>query len=202
MKSIIKSYLPIYILFLMSGVSAIIYQIIWQRVLYYSFGSDIDSITLIVSAFMFGLGVGSYISGYLIDSYKDKQIYFFMFIEIIIAIFGFFSYEMIIALTNILINYNNSIMFIALFIFLLIPTMLMGITFPLLVSYIYKFLKNIGLSTGELYTYNTIGAAIGAILTGCVLLFFMEIPTVILIASLNNLFVAIFVFIFIKSRGE
>ena len=52
-------------LFLISGLAALIYQIVWQRVLYAAFGVNIESITIIVSIFMLGLGLGSLVGGLL-----------------------------------------------------------------------------------------------------------------------------------------
>jgi len=52
------------VLFIISGFSALIYQVVWQRILFTAFGVNIESITLIVSIFMFGLGIGS-ISGFI-----------------------------------------------------------------------------------------------------------------------------------------
>lgn len=42
--------------FLSSGAAGLIYQVAWQRILFVSFGVDLISVTIIVSAFMFGLG--------------------------------------------------------------------------------------------------------------------------------------------------
>ena len=45
-------------LFFISGFSALIYQVVWQRLLFAAFGVNIESVTVTVSLFMFGLGVG------------------------------------------------------------------------------------------------------------------------------------------------
>ena len=50
-------------LFFFSGFSALIYQVVWQRMLFTFFGVNIESVTLIVIIFMFGLGVGALIGG-------------------------------------------------------------------------------------------------------------------------------------------
>ena len=44
--------------FFISGCSALIYQVSWQRALYGLIGVDMDSITIIVSVFMLGTGSG------------------------------------------------------------------------------------------------------------------------------------------------
>ena len=56
--------------FFISGFSALIYQVCWQRILFTGFGVDLTSITVIVSVFMAGLGVGAYFGGRIADRFK------------------------------------------------------------------------------------------------------------------------------------
>src|SRR5438552_269739 len=49
----------VYTLFFFSGFPALIYQIVWQRSLFVIYGINIESVTIVVSAFMLGLGLGS-----------------------------------------------------------------------------------------------------------------------------------------------
>ena len=60
--------------FFLSGVSALTYQVTWQRLLYAQFGVDLQSITIIVSCFMLGLGVGSLVGGWLADRLPSKAL--------------------------------------------------------------------------------------------------------------------------------
>lgn len=55
------------ILFFISGSAGLIYQVAWQRVLYTAFGSGIESVSIIVAAFMSGLGIGALTGGRLAD---------------------------------------------------------------------------------------------------------------------------------------
>jgi spermidine synthase len=45
-----------YLLFFISGFPALLYQIIWQRSLFTLFGANVESVTIIVTVFMLGLG--------------------------------------------------------------------------------------------------------------------------------------------------
>ncbi len=56
----------VYLMFFFSGFPALIYQIIWQRALFSIYGVNIQSVTVVVSAFMLGLGVGSLLA----DSFR------------------------------------------------------------------------------------------------------------------------------------
>ena len=54
-------------LFFVSGFAALLYQVIWQRLLVIFLGADIYSITIIVGAFMAGLGIGNLAGGHIAD---------------------------------------------------------------------------------------------------------------------------------------
>src|SRR4249919_2735122 len=51
------------VLFFFSGFPALIYQLVWQRALFRIFGVNIESVTIVVAAFMLGLGLGSLAGG-------------------------------------------------------------------------------------------------------------------------------------------
>ena len=51
--------------FFVSGFAALLYQVAWQRMLVIFSGADVYSATIIVSAYMAGLGLGSYVGGVL-----------------------------------------------------------------------------------------------------------------------------------------
>src|SRR5258708_18004803 len=53
------------VLFFCSGFPALIYQLTWQRALFRIFGVNIESVTIVVAAFMLGLGLGSLVGGWL-----------------------------------------------------------------------------------------------------------------------------------------
>src|SRR5256885_15855556 len=50
-------------LFFLSGATGLIYELLWVRVLYQSFGSTIQSVTTVVAAYMGGLGLGAWLFG-------------------------------------------------------------------------------------------------------------------------------------------
>ena len=64
-QNLLQSRSTLAVLFMLSGVAALIYQVVWQRLLFTLFGVNIESVTLIVSIFMFGLGVGAIVGGWL-----------------------------------------------------------------------------------------------------------------------------------------
>ena len=53
----------LYAAFFASGFAALVYQVVWQRSLFSIYGVNIESVTIVVSAFMLGLGLGSFVGG-------------------------------------------------------------------------------------------------------------------------------------------
>ena len=78
-------------LFFLSGFAALLYQVVWQRVLFSVYGIDITSVTVVVTVFMLGLGVGSLVGGALSERMRSRALLLFALLEAGIGIFGFFS---------------------------------------------------------------------------------------------------------------
>lgn len=149
-------------LFFASGFAALNYQVAWQRALFGWYGVDLDSVSAIVSIFMLGLGVGALAGGWLADRFPAKRILVFSAIEGLIALFGFFSLEVIDGAGAMFYNLPLPVIVGLTFVVFLIPTCAMGATLPVLVTELASRNGNIGVSTGRLYYINTLGAAIGA----------------------------------------
>ena len=188
------------LLFFMSGISALIYQIAWQRLLFSTLGSDIESVTIIVSVFMLGLGIGALVGGRMVDFFPNLAVLLFAFAEIGIGIFGFFSRSIILGAGNYFYSDSSLVTACISFAIILLPTMLMGATLPILVSFVAKKLANVGAATGHMYSFNTLGAAIGAFATGWWLFGAFTLTESIHLAAAINIGVAFFALIFL--RGE
>src|SRR5437899_2905146 len=78
-------------LFLISGFAALIYQIVWQRTLFAAFGVNVESTTIIVCLFMFGLGLGSFVGGHLSEKFPNHAPLLFLISELGIGLFGLAS---------------------------------------------------------------------------------------------------------------
>ena len=78
-------------LFFLSGFAALLYQVVWQRVLFSVYGIDITSVTVIVTVFMLGLGIGSIAGGALSQRLRRMALPLFAALEAGIGVFGFFS---------------------------------------------------------------------------------------------------------------
>jgi spermidine synthase len=147
--------------FFASGFSAIVYQLVWQRSLFSIYGVNIESITVVVAAFMLGLGIGSLVGGRISKSDSIPLLLLFGIIELSIGFFGIVSLDLIQWIGE---NTHGATPIVTGFITfteVLIPTILMGATFPILVKFVVRNLNNVGQSVGILYFVNTIGSAFG-----------------------------------------
>lgn len=176
--------------FFLSGGSALIYQVGWQRALYAYIGVDIDSITIIVSVFMLGIGVGGMLGGWLADRLPRHRLRLYALIELSIGLYGLASLAllplMVHALGAAAGGSGAGASVAACVLFLLTPTVLMGMTLPLLTMAFDENRGNIGVSVGTLYFTNTLGAACGAALVPFYLLPVWALPQVILVAVAGN----------------
>jgi predicted membrane-bound spermidine synthase len=149
----------LYIIFLASGFAALLYQIVWQRSLYAIYGINIESVTMVVTAFMLGLGLGSLAGGAISKNPKRPVLLIFALVEAGIGAFGFFSLDVFRVVGNATLALSPAATGAVTFVLVLVPTLLMGGTLPLLVSYLVRESKNVGKSIATLYFVNTLGSA-------------------------------------------
>lgn len=176
--------------FLTSGFAALTYQVCWQRLLFAAFGADIESITIIVSSFMLGLGVGAHVGGQLADAFPRRIVALFAGAELAIGLFGLASPLLIAWVAQLTLQAAPATVAVANFALILLPTTLMGATLPMLVAFLVQKSANVGVSIGGLYFINTLGAAIGAAAVGLVLLHHLDLVETIYFAAALNFFAA------------
>src|SRR5438876_10307285 len=77
-----------FIVFFVSGFAALLYQVIWQRLLVFFSGADVYAVRLIVTTFMAGLGLGNLVGRYVADGFS-RRTHLFMFIVADLAMMVF-----------------------------------------------------------------------------------------------------------------
>lgn len=180
-------------LFLISGFAALIYQIVWERVLFAAFGVNIESITIVVSLFMFGLGLGSLAGGALARRMPNRLPLLFLGCEVAIGLFGLVSIPLIKTVSRATLHGSLFSVSQTIFALLVLPTMLMGATLPILVSHLYRHYQNVGKSVGILYCINTVGSAIACFVTADVLFVLVGEQASVIVAAICNFTVGILV---------
>lgn len=175
--------------FILSGISALIYQLVWQRALLTIYGSNVESVAMVVAAFLAGLGIGSLFGGWISKSTKAPLVLLFGLAELGVGAYGLVSlklFDTVGAITSAQAHGLTTGVLVFLLVFL--PTLLMGATLPMLVAHQVSDTAHVGQTVSRLYFVNTLGAALGAFIAAKWLLggFGMR-GTVHIAASLNAL---------------
>ncbi len=196
----------LYVLIFFSGMSALIYQLIWIRQMNIIFGVGHFAVATVISIFLLGLGIGGNYFGKVAERSKNI-LKTYGLLELIIAlssllVFFFIEYIPIFGLLHRYFYNHFGLYLLSIarlfltFIILIIPTMAMGGTIPLISKYLLISNEKFGAKFDTIYYINTLGAFIGVITTDLILIkYFGVINSLIFAASLNILiFIIIFSF--------
>ena len=189
--------------FFISGVAGLIYQTVWVRMIDKVIGSAPFAVAAVLSVFMGGLALGSFAAGRIIDRRPERSTLLALYgkIEIAIGAYALLLPPAIAALKPLyqlayahlwphpflytLFTFGGCLLL------LIVPTTLMGATLPVLCRYYVSRLDTLGARTGRLYSLNTIGAAVGALLCGFVLIPGLGLPGTIAVAFSTNMAVGL-----------
>lgn len=192
----------IHIVFVISGVSALLYQLVWQRSLLMLYGSNTESVAMVVAAFMIGLGLGSLAGGEVSKRPGAPLILLFSGTELLIGIYGAVSLRLFHWVGNYTLSAGTLETGLLAFGLVFVPTLLMGATLPILVAYRVNTTGQVGHSVSCLYFVNTLGGGIGALLAGFLLLRNLGLVGSTRFAALLNIFCALSVLIIWKLREK
>ncbi len=184
------------LLFFLSGATGLVYELLWVRVLYQTFGSTIQSVTTVVAAYMGGLGLGAWLLGRRADRHERPAALYGQ-LEIAIGLFGLAS-PLVLALAHriyvgtaaaLSLSGASSVAlrFTLAGVVLLIPTTLMGGTLPVLTRAFTADRAELQRSLGLLYGLNTLGAVVGTALAGFFLIEYVGVRASLLATATVNL---------------
>jgi spermidine synthase len=187
---------PILAIFVASGAAGLIYQVVWSRELVLVFGNTTQAVATIVTAFLACLGLGSLLGGRLADR-SSRPLVLYGALELGIALFGLVlpfvfgrlgdvyrgAYGQLLEAPAQLTAVRFALAFAA----VAPATLLMGMTLPVLTRYLVRSLEETGARLGELYAANTLGAMVGTVLAGFVLIEFLGLRLTSYVAVLLNL---------------
>jgi predicted membrane-bound spermidine synthase len=181
--------------FFASGFAALIYQIIWQRLLTFITGTDTRSVTIIVASVMAGLGIGSALGGYVADRLPARaRLRLFAICELAIATFAFISvplfYNGLYARFG---SHELSLLTAATLHACATawPMVFMGIAFPLVMRAVPATASSSAQWVAAMYGANTLGAACGALCTVTLLLPALDFAAIVRIGAALNLACAV-----------
>ncbi len=191
-----------------SGIAAMIYQVTWTRVISLAIGSSVYAFSLIVTAFICGLALGSLIISRFIDRLKHPVV----FLAIVQGTIGVAALAIVPALGKMPVFLNEIVFkaspsfqyvhlaeFAVIFLLILIPTIMMGAAVPVTIKICTTDIRRVGRFFGNIYAVNTVGAIIGSFITGFLLIPALGTQNSILIAVLINIFAAGMIFLYARS---
>lgn len=179
-----------YLVFFGAGMPALIYQVVWQRVLSLYFGVDIYSVSVTIGTFMLGLGLGSLLGGRIADRVRKPAV-IYATVEALLGCFGAFSLLLFSSVGSWFAGSSITVLIPVDFLLLLIPTTLMGTTLPLMCRVVVARDELIGQDLARLYALNTLGAAVGALLSAYLLIGIFGLSGAAYIAAAFNVILAL-----------
>jgi len=171
----------LYACFFASGAAGLILEIVWSKYLSFLLGNSIYGVSTVVAAFLGGLGIGAALGGRL-AARAQEPLLLYARLELIVAALGLLSPLAYLAARPIFASLNALFLghgaaflllrFLVLFAALLVPTIAMGASLPLLVSdFARRDPKGSAPAVARLYAVNTAGAVAGVAAAG-----FLAIP--------------------------
>lgn len=185
------------LLFFLSGASALIYQVVWLRMLSLVFGVTVYAATTVLASFMAGLAIGSGAAGRVTDRVR-RPLAWFGAAELLIAATAVLSpaaFDLIGSLYIRMAAGSTSAATLTVArvvcsaLVLLPPTILMGATLPLVLQSSLAGSAAVGSRIGVLYGINTAGAITGALVAGFVLIGALGLTRTLQLAAVVNVIV-------------
>jgi spermidine synthase/tetratricopeptide (TPR) repeat protein/MFS family permease len=194
------------ILFVVSGALGLIYQIVWFKYLSLFLGNTTYAQTIVLATFMGGLAIGSAWWGRKVDR-SPQPLRLYAWMELGIGIYCLFYPRFLELLKSVFISIvvsmqlpsdGTAVLILKLFTSLcslLIPTILMGGTLPILVRFISHKLEESGRNIAVLYFLNSFGAVVGSLLAGFFFIRLLGLSTTVYSAAIINLLIGTFAII-------
>jgi spermidine synthase len=189
---------PLLLLFFLSGASALIYQVLWMRLLALVFGVTVHAASTVLAAFMMGLALGSATAGRFADRVR-RPLRAFAIAEALVAVAALSTPILLDAVELLYVRLYAGlsgapvlvavIRFVLSFAILIVPTTLMGATLPLVVKSALGR-GALGRQISLLYAFNTGGAIVGALFAGLWLVPQFGMAWSFRVGALANLIVA------------
>ncbi|MDT8322012.1 MAG: fused MFS/spermidine synthase, partial [Xanthomonadales bacterium] len=190
----------ILLLFFLSGALALVYQVVWSRMMMHVFGSTALAVGTVLAAFMSGMALGAWYFGKIADR-SPNRLRLYAQLEIGIAVFALASHLLLnwmtVAYPALFAFFGSSsavfavVRFVLAFLLVMAPTVLMGATLPVLTRFLVSRRATVGVNLSSLYAINTFGAVSGVLLTGFLLIGRYGIHVPVYAAAAGNLLIGL-----------
>ncbi len=206
-----KKFIVLILIFGISGFSGLIYQSIWASYLKLFLGHSAYAQTLVLSIFMGGMAIGAWYVGKRTSQLK-RPVLWYAITEAVIGVFGLAFHEVYVSLTSI--SYQHIVggisipAFIGIYkwslatLLILPQSILLGATFPLLAAGLVRAAPaKHGRLISLLYFANSLGAVVGVLSSGFILIQNYGLPGTVAIAGFVNLWLAALVWVINNKWG-
>ena len=193
----------ILICFFFSGMTGLIYEILWTRMIVKIIGAVPFAVSIILTVFMGGLGLGSFLAGRTTDLIKHplKLVRMYGILELAVGAYCLLLPMILTAVKPICAAMYNSLFnhfmlysfltFVVCSILLILPVICMGATLPILCRFYVGRMSHLADHIGRLYGLNTIGAAVGSLLCGFWLISYLGMTGTLVFAAAINLIIGL-----------
>lgn len=197
----------IYSIIFVTGFTFLVYEVSWNRMLSLVLGATVSASTIVLATFMAGFSLGAYFLGKIVNvSLKPGRLLSFLLLGI--GIFGLITYYLLSNfLPSLYQSFGNkeiSIQTTELFVYsisillLLIQTFLMGGMIPVVSKIVIQKKETISSGIGKIYALDTLGSAVGGLLTGFILMGSLGQQNTIFVAVVINIIIGLYL-LFSKS---
>lgn len=165
----------------LSGLAALALEVLWTRALVYYLDNSTHAFTTMLTAFLLGIALGSAVVAQFADR-RIRLLTVFGTVEVLIGISALLAIPILASSTPVLSGLDgqtldlmflwkwSGLRFLRSLSVMLVPTILMGMTVPLVAKIYTRQLNRVGGSLGRVYSANTIGGVVGSVLAGFVLI--------------------------------
>jgi spermidine synthase len=198
--------------FFVSGFCSLVYQIVWTRLAFASFGIITPVLSVVISVFMMGLSIGSWLGGRfivpLVKTTRCSAVLFYAAAEFIIGLGAYAVPKLFSVGERILLSagQTDSVGYLCLSAVVLAVSVLpwclcMGVTFPFMMAYLRERSEKGTDSFSYLYVANVLGAMCGAFFTAVVFVEVFGFHTTLQFTAVGNFGIALFcVFLALRQR--
>lgn len=152
-----SKYLTLYLALALSAATALMYEVVASNILFYYFAESTFSVSTVLSTFLVGLALGSFLYYRFQATIPDKRTLFAL-LQLLIAGYGLVVFAHI---TEIVPQIDTLGIFIVSVLILLVPTIALGVVFPLTLTLVEDTSKS-----GLVYFIDLLGAAAGSLIAG------------------------------------
>ncbi len=166
----------------LSGFCALALEVLWTRSLVFFLDNSTHAFTTMLTAFLLGIAIGSFVIGRVVDQ-RRKLLVLLGSLEVLIGVFAVVAIPVLSGSTPVIqrmagVSRDSMLLlywqwtgmrFLTSLSVMLVPTVLFGMTFPLVSKIYTRSAGMVGTALGHVYSVNTIGGVLGSVVAGFIL---------------------------------